>query len=64
LKSGMTWPDGSWAFSKLLGDATARTLASIACIIAAIGFIAGGAGVLFSLTWWRPVVVVALQWPV
>ena len=57
LSSGLTWPDGSWAFSKLLGDATTRTLASIACIIAAIGFITGGAGVLFSLTWWRPVVV-------
>jgi hypothetical protein len=59
LKPGLTWPDGSWAFSKLLGDAATRTLASLACVIAAIGFIAGGAGVLFSLTWWRPVIVAA-----
>jgi hypothetical protein len=59
LKPGMVWPDGSWAFSKLLGDATTRVLASIACVIAAIGFIVGGAGVLFSLTWWRPVIVAA-----
>jgi len=51
LKPGLTWPDGAWAFSKPLGDATTRTLASITCIIAAIGFIAGGAGVLFILTW-------------
>lgn len=57
LKPGMVWPDGSWAFSKLLGDAATRTLASLACVIAAIGFIAGGAGVLFSVTWWRPVIV-------
>ena len=57
LKPGLTWPDGSWAFSKLLGDAATRTLASIACVTAAIGFIAGGAGVLFSLTWWRTVIV-------
>jgi hypothetical protein len=55
----MTWPDGSWAFSKPLGDATTRSLASIACVIAATGFIAGGAGVLLSLTWWRPVIVAA-----
>ncbi len=59
LKPGMAWPDGSWAFSKLLGDTTTRTLASIACVIAAIGFIAGGIGVLFSLTWWRPLIVAA-----
>jgi hypothetical protein len=56
LRPGMTWPDGSWAFAKLLGDATTRTLASSACIIAAIGFSAGGAGVFFSLTWWRPMI--------
>ncbi len=59
LKPGMTWPAGSWAFAKLLGDATTRVLASLACVIAAIGFIAGGAGVLFSVTWWRPVIVTA-----
>lgn len=59
LKPGMTWPNGSWAFAKLLGDATARSLASIACLIVAIGFIAGGAGILFSLTWWRLVIVAA-----
>jgi hypothetical protein len=41
LKPGLARPDGSRAFSKLLGDVTTRTLASIACIIAAIGFIAG-----------------------
>jgi hypothetical protein len=57
LRPGLTWPDGSWVFAKLLGDVTTRTLASIACLIAAIGFIASGAGVLFSLTWWRPVIV-------
>ena len=57
LKPGMTWPDGSWALARPLGDATTRTLAGIACIIAAIGFITGGAGVLLSLTWWRPVIV-------
>jgi hypothetical protein len=59
LKPGLTWPDGSWVFAKPLGDATTRTLASSVCLIAGIGFVAGGAGVLFGLTWWRPLIVAA-----
>jgi hypothetical protein len=57
LKPGMVWPDGSWAFSRLLGDEATRNLASISLILAAIGFIAGGIGILVSQSWWRPVVV-------
>jgi len=45
LQPGPTWPDGSWAFSRLLGDETTRLLASIACLLAAVGFVVGGAGV-------------------
>lgn len=57
LQPGMLWPDGSWAFSKLLGDAAARSLASVACALAASGFAAGGVGLLLELDWWRPAVV-------
>jgi hypothetical protein len=57
LQPGMLWPDGSWAFSKLLGDETARWLASISCVLAAVGFVTGGAGILVGQAWWRPVVV-------
>ena len=57
LRPGMLWPDGSWAFSKLLGDEVTRILASISCVLAAIGFVAGGIGLLVSQAWWRPVVV-------
>jgi len=57
LQPGMVWPDGSWAFSKLLGDAATRLLASISCVLAAIGFVTGGIGILVSQTWWRSVVV-------
>ena len=57
LQAGMVWPEGSWAFSKLLGDETTRLLASISCILAAIGFVAGGTGILVGQAWWRPVVV-------
>jgi hypothetical protein len=57
LQPGMVWPDGSWAFSKLLGDEATRILASISCVLAAIGFVAGGIGILVRQNWWRPVVV-------
>ena len=57
LKPGMVWPEGAWAFSKLLGDEAARLLASISCVLAAIGFVAGGTGIFIGQAWWRPVVV-------
>jgi len=57
LKPGMVWPDGSWAFSRLLGNESARNLASILLILAATGLIVGGIGILLSQAWWRPVVM-------
>jgi len=57
LQPEMVWPDGSWAFSRLLGDEAIRILASISCVLAAIGFVAGGIGILVRQAWWRPVVV-------
>jgi hypothetical protein len=59
LQPGMAWPDGSVVFSRLLGDATARGLAGIACIVAALGFVAGGTAILGGQSWWRPVIVAA-----
>ena len=46
LQPGMFWPDGSWAFSKHLGNETTRMLASTSCVLAAIGFVTGGIGLL------------------
>jgi hypothetical protein len=57
LQPGLVWPDGSWAFSRLLGDEAARVVAGACCVLAAIGFVAGGAGLLARQAWWRPVVV-------
>lgn len=57
LQAGMVWPDGSWAFSKLLGDEVIKGLVSISCLLAAIGFVAGGTGIFVGQAWWRPVVV-------
>lgn len=57
LQPGMVWPDGAWAFSKLLGDESLRLLASISLVLAAVGFVASGAGILLHQDWWRPVVI-------
>jgi len=57
LQPGMVWPDGSWAFSKLLGEGATRSLASIACVLAALGFVAAGIAIFVGQSWWRPVVV-------
>lgn len=59
LQPGLVWPDGSWVFSTLLGHEATRWLASLACVLAAIGFVAGGIGILVGQVWWRPVVVSA-----
>jgi len=57
LQPEMVWPDGSWVFSRFLGDEATRNLASILLMLAAIGLVAGGVGILVSQAWWRPVVV-------
>jgi hypothetical protein len=57
LTPGLVWPDGSWAFSRLLGNDTTRLLASAALVVAAVGFGAGGIAILAKQAWWRPAVV-------
>ena len=57
LQPGLAWPDGSWAFARLLGDEGTRSLASVACVLAGLGFMVGGLGILLGQTWWRPAVV-------
>ena len=57
LQPGMVWPDGSWAFSRILGDGETRLLATVALALAAIGFVASGTGIFVRQAWWRPVVV-------
>jgi hypothetical protein len=64
LQPGMVWPDGSWALAKLLGDEATRWLASLSCLAAALGFMAGGAGILLIQGWWRPVVAASAAFSV
>jgi uncharacterized protein YjeT (DUF2065 family) len=59
LRPGLIWPDGSWLFSKLLGDGATRIMAGILLALAALVLIAGGLGLILSSSWWRPVVVAA-----
>ncbi len=56
LQPGMIWPSGSWVFSKSMGDKGLRALASVCLVLITLGFVAGGAGVLFGQAWWRPAV--------
>jgi hypothetical protein len=54
LQPGLTWPDGAWAFSKILGNKSTRSLAGILLILIALIFAAGGIGLLAKQDWWRP----------
>lgn len=57
LEEGMVWPDGSWALSTVFGNSTARTIASVMMLLAAVGFALAGAAVLLSRGWWRGLTV-------
>lgn len=59
LRPGMLWPDGSWVFSKILGDKIVRILASISFILADFGFMVGGVFFITNKTSWRPIVMVS-----
>lgn len=51
MQPGMTWPDGAWAFSRLMGDDASRLLASFALVVAAIGFVVAGIAILAGQAW-------------
>jgi hypothetical protein len=59
LAPGLTWPDGSWAFSGLLGDGATRTLAAVLLAVAALGLASGGVGIALKQGWSRPLVISA-----
>lgn len=59
LQPGMTWPEGSWAFSRLIGNDGTRLLASLALVVAAIGFVVAGIAMLAGQAWGSPLLIVA-----
>jgi hypothetical protein len=55
LRPGLAWPDGSWLFSRLMGDPAVRWLTAVSLTLAAIGFLTAGLGLFFGAEWARPV---------
>jgi hypothetical protein len=53
LKPGMTWPAGSWALTKLLGDNATRAFTSAFCALAAAGLVISAIGLVSGQAWWR-----------
>lgn len=47
LRPGLTWPDDSWLFSRLLGDPTVRWLTAVSLTMAALAFLTAGLGLFF-----------------
>lgn len=64
LQDNLCWPDGSWAFSRLLGDRRTGLLAGFAFTLAAVGFVVGGIGVLAGFGWWQPVLMISAAYAV
>ncbi|HUZ01703.1 MAG TPA: hypothetical protein VMU89_15245 [Thermomicrobiaceae bacterium] len=59
LQAGLVWPNGAWAFARLLEDNATRMLASVSYAVAAIGLVVAGIAVILSPAWWRPAAVAA-----
>lgn len=60
LRPGMLWPDGSWSFSRLIGNRATRVLAGILCTVTTILFVISGAGLLTGKLWWHQFVIASI----
>lgn len=58
VTSKMSWAGKSWLISNYLGEGFLRILAVILYIIATLGFVADGVGLLLEKSWFRPLLVV------
>ncbi len=54
LTPGFTWPDGSWAFSGLIENASVRSVAAVSCSLVAAGFAVSGIALIARQSWWGP----------
>jgi hypothetical protein len=59
LQPGMTWPDGAWALSRLIGDPGVRLFAAALFTLIAAAFVVAGILLAFRQPWWQPVVLTA-----
>lgn len=56
----MGWSGESWLLTSSLGDGVARAIAAVLYSLAAIGFVASGAGLLMERPWFRLVLIGAV----
>jgi hypothetical protein len=59
LAPGLTWPDGSWFFARLVSNETTRHIASVLLVIVALLFVGGGVGIFIEQGWWRMCLILA-----
>jgi hypothetical protein len=59
LQPGMTWPMDSWLFSKHFSRSVLRVIAATLCVLAGMGFLIGGVGLLFAQTWAATMIIAA-----
>jgi hypothetical protein len=55
----MGWSGESWLLSGMLGDEKARSLAAILYLLATLGFVVAGIGMLTKGGWFRPVMILS-----
>lgn len=52
LKPGLTWPDGSWALSRFIGDPAVRSVVAVLFSLLAVGFVVSGIALMARQAWW------------
>ena len=60
LRPGMTWPDDSWALSRLLGERTTRPFAAAVMAFATAAFVVAGIALLLDQKAWQAIMAIAL----
>ena len=60
LRPGMTWPDDSWALSRLLSERTTRQFATVVMAFAMVAFVVAGIALLFDQAVWQAVLGIAV----
>ena len=53
----MGWTGRSWLLTNVLGDSPTRLLAGLLYVLATIGLVVSGIGVMARGEWWRPVLI-------
>jgi hypothetical protein len=59
LQPGMTWPDGAWALSWLMGNPGVRLVAACLFVLVGVAFVGSGIALAFRQAWWQPVALTA-----